>query len=64
MNRPHASRVILGCSNFNLAILFKIALVACDGDDNIVANLQRTELTRLMVCSVSLHAASPFFATL
>ena len=36
----HAARVLLGCRNLDLTIFFKIALVACDGNDDVVTNLQ------------------------
>jgi hypothetical protein len=48
----HAARVLLGCRNLDLTIFFKIALVACDGDNNVVSNLPTNMLTRaLKECS-------------
>ena len=52
MNCPHASRVILGCRYFDLAIFLKIALVSCNGDDDVIAIVQRMAADRVGLLSL------------
>jgi hypothetical protein len=55
MNCPHASCVILGCRYFDLAIFLKIALVSCNGDDDVIANLKTTALMHTAPSDIRLH---------